>query len=370
MVATGETDRADAANLNSIGVANALTVDVVTRHDIQSDQTFSGSVETGASTDVRAIDGTAITTSTAMGNSVSVINDAGMDADIAQSAADGSRVSSSAQLSVSSYAMNSVTSATASANAYQSTSYGGDNDHRLRQDSGADVTADGYVLAPTGGLGNSATILGAANGNSARIEGYYMGPDQVVDTDQDNRGDVTARAGADAGGGAVSTQIVSSANGNSVWMQNEYGYARIQGEQNNSGTVTAESSAEIGNFDIDMVSLSSEGVGNSAIISNIGSNAYMGVDQTNTGAVSTTTSLAGGEGGAALLSATSFGNAATTYICAECPVEGWGNTSQVNAATISSAVTGSMTTGNVLTGSATAIGNSATYQSITPHSGN
>jgi hypothetical protein len=369
VVAEGETDQANSATLSAIGTANALTVDVVERHDIDSEQTFSGSVDARAETRARIIDGTAITTSSAMGNAASVINDNGMDADMEQTALDGSGVSSTARLDVGSYAISSVTSATASANAYDAVSYGSDNTHLLRQDSGADVTADAYVLAPTAGLGHAATVLGAANGNSAQIQGYYLGPSQVVDVDQDNRGDVTGRASVDTGGGAVSTTAIASANGNSVWMQNENGYTRIQGEQDNSGAVTAESDVAVGDFDVDLFSVSSEGVGNSAIISNIGSNAYMGVEQTNTGAVTATANFDGGAGGSALVSATAFGNAATTYVCSECPVTAQGNTSQVNSATIRSAVTGRMTTGGVLSGSATAIGNSATYQTVNPHGG-
>lgn len=369
VAAEGETDTANSATLSAIGSANALTVDVVERHDITSEQTFSGSVDARAETRARIIDGTAITTSSAMGNAASVIDDNGMDAAIEQTALDGSSVSASARLEVGSYAISSVTSATASANAYDATSYGGDNTHLLRQDSGAEVTADAYVLAPTGGLGYAATVLGAANGNSAQVQGYYLYPSQVVDVDQDNRGDVTGRARVETGGGAVSTNIVASANGNSVWMQNENGYARIQGEQDNSGAVTAESEALVGDFDVDLFSVSSEGVGNSAILSNIGSNAYMGVDQTNTGAVNATANFDGEAGGSALVSATAFGNAATTYVCSECPVTAQGATNQLNSAAIGSTVTGRMTSGGVLSGAATAIGNSATYQTVNPYGG-
>jgi hypothetical protein len=188
-----------------------------------------------------------------------VINDNGMDAQIDQTALDGSTVSATAELEIGSYAISSVTSATASANAYDAVSYGGENNHALRQDSGADVSADSYVLAPTGGLGYAATVLGAANGNSAQIQGYYMGPDQIADIDQDNRGSISARARAESGGGAVSETVTASANGNSVWMQNENGYAHIQGTQDNSGTVTADAYAQAGDFDIDLVAVSSEG---------------------------------------------------------------------------------------------------------------
>ncbi|WP_417497945.1 holdfast anchor protein HfaD [Maricaulis sp.] len=368
VIANGDTPEAHTATMTAIGMANAVTGDFATAHDVDSEQTFSGSVATSATTTAGIIHGTAITTSSAIGNSASLINDETMDATASQTALDGSSVSSTARLNVSNYAMSSVTTATASANAYGSVSYGGDNTLDLRQDSGADVSADSYVLANGGGLGWSASTVAAANGNSASIEGYYMYPSHIVDLDQDNRGNVGASASLEAGGGAEETQIIASANGNSAWMQNENGYAHMQGSQDNAGQVDAEASADIGNFDIDVVTLSAEGVGNSAVISNIGADAFMGLDQTNDGAVNAATTFTGGAGGVALASATAFGNAATTYVCSECPVTAYGNMNQTNNAAISSVVTGQMTSGSMLSGTATAIGNSATFQSINPYS--
>ncbi|WP_417483582.1 holdfast anchor protein HfaD [Maricaulis sp.] len=368
VVANGETPEANTATMTAIGMANALTGDFATAHDVDSDQTFSGSVATSASTNAGIIHGTAITTASAIGNSASLINDETMDVTATQTALDGSSVSSNARLDISNYAMSSVTTATASANAYGAVSYGGDNTLDLRQDSGADVSADSYVLADGAGLGWTASSVAAANGNSASIEGYYMYPSQIVDLDQDNRGSVRASASLEAGGGGEETQVIASANGNSAWMQNENGYAHMQGSQDNAGQVDAEASAEIGNFDIDVVTLSAEGVGNSAIISNIGADAYMGLDQTNDGAVNAMTTFTGGAGGVALGSATAFGNAATTYVCSECGATAYGNLNQTNNSAITSTVTGHMTSGTVLSGTATAIGNSATFQSINPYS--
>ena len=71
-----------------------------------------------------------------------------------------------------------------------------------------------------------------------------------------------------------------------------------------------------------------------------------------------------------LAAATAFGNAATTYVCSECAVTAYGNTNQTNNSAVNAYVTGRMNTGGAMSGTATAIGNSATYQSITPDSGN
>jgi hypothetical protein len=366
VIATGETEQANSAYLTAIGMANAATVDLISPHDVSNDQVFSGDVSTHAETTATIIDGSAITTSTSMGNSASIIVDDGMDTTSTQSALDGSTVASTAQLNVNSYAISSITTAASAANALESIAYGGETNLDLRQDSGADVSADAFVLAPTAGLGWSASVLGAANGNSVSVEGY-TGPSQIVDIDQDNRGDVRGTARIDAGGTAISTQVVASANGNAARMQNEYGYAHMQGEQDNSGQVDADAEVIVGNFDADLLTISSEGVGNSAVISNIGADAFMGLDQTNNGAVNARAGLDGNAGGNVLMSATAFGNAATTYICSECPVTAYGDTNQTNNAAISSNVTGLMTTGSILSGTATAIGNSSTYQTVNPH---
>jgi len=365
---TGTTVEADTASLTAIGAANALTVDVITPHDVTSTQDFSGSVATSATTTATRIDGTALTTSSAMGNAASIIVDDGMDVLSTQTAQDGSDVSSEATLNVNSYAIRSVTTASASANAIETIAYGGANDLDLRQSSGANVTANANVNAQTAGLGWASTTLSAANGNSIAAQGFDASS-QIMDVDQDNAGNVTATTRIDAGGTAVVGQAIASANGNAARIENENGYAHMQGEQDNSGEITADSEILVGNFDIDILTISSEGVGNSAVISNIGADAYMGLDQTNTGGVNARANFDGNEGGSALVSATAFGNAATTYICSECPVTAWGRTNQVNSATISSVVTGQMTTGGTLSGTATAIGNSATYQTVNPYTG-
>lgn len=364
---TAETSVGQAASamMTAIGHANALTVDVLTPHDIENTQTFSGSVVGRATTNAQMIDGAAITTSTMFGNSAVVIVDNGMDVTSEQNALDGAQVRSTAQHSLTSYGITSVTTAGASANAWESTAYAGEANLDLRQDSGASVTADAYVIAPTAGLGVSSTTVAAANGNSAMITGYDAAS-QVVDVDQNNRGDVTGLVRVDAGGGSEMTNATASANGNNVRIENQEAYAHLQGQQSNGGEVLADSEILVGNFDVDLMTVAAEGVGNSAVLSNIGSNSYMGLDQTNAANVTARANFEGDAGGVALLSATAFGNAATSYICSECPVTAYGAMNQTNSATISSVVTGQMTTGGMITGTATAIGNSSTYQTTNP----
>ena len=63
-------DTGDAGNatLASAAMGNALEVDVNEPHDVSNDQTFSGSVRAESETTLVSLDGTAITSATAMGN--------------------------------------------------------------------------------------------------------------------------------------------------------------------------------------------------------------------------------------------------------------------------------------------------------------
>lgn len=361
-----EGDATPSATASSAGTGNALTVDVIEPHDVESRQEFSGSVEAEAVSRARAVDGAAITTASAIGNGATLLADDDLSLDSEQVAADGSSVSATAGLEIDDYAVTSVTAASASANAVDSITYGGDTELDLRQDSGADVTADAYIAARTGGIGEAATLASTASGNTASAQGYYQGPSQVVSVDQDNRGDILARARIEAGGGGVITTAVAQANGNTAQIQNEDAYAHLQGEQDNVGEVRAVANAEIGNFDVDVVTLSSEGVGNSALISNFGSDIFMGPDQTNNGGVSAVTRIRGDQGGVGIGNATAFGNAATGYICSECPVTATGDMNQVNSAAISARTTVSTNSSTALIGSAFAVGNSATFESVRP----
>lgn len=366
VVVSGEADQADSTTITAVGLGNAVTVDVVDQHDVYSSQEFGGDVEADASVHARQIDGTSYTTSVAMGNTMDLLNDNGLDVNAVQLAEDGSSVTARSSYEVDSYGMVSVTTATAAANAIESIAYGGENEFDIYQDSGADVTADAEALSPNGGLGNSATVAAIASGNSTRFEGYYMAPDQAMDLDQNNRGDVAARSRMEAGGGAVVATAATQAAGNTAQVQNEMGEITMTGDQDNSGNVDAETDVVVGNFDIDFFAVSSDGVGNSLIISNIGQNVTTGVDQVNTGDVNATTNFTGGAGGQIYGAANAFGNAQTTYICSECPVDVGSNNTQVNGGDINAAINASMQSGSMLVGSASAVGNTATYTTVTP----
>ena len=366
VVVQGQSEQAETVELIAAGMANALTVDVVEPHDVENDQVFSGDVSAKAVATTTELDGSALVSATAVGNGATLIADSDLSMTSDQEALDGSTVAARARLENDSYAMISTTVASASANAVDTLTYGGETELSLRQDSGADVSADSYVAAPSGGLGWTATAASIASANTIGAQGYDQGPSQILDINQDSRGDVAATTRINAGGGGEMTIATAQANGNTARIQNEYAYGHMQGEQDNEGAVTATADVSIPHFDVDILTVSAEGVGNSALISNVGSNIYLGLDQTNNGAVAATANISGEDGGVGIANTTAFGNAATGYICSECPVTATGDMRQTNTADIRARTTITTNTGQLI-GSAFAAGNSASYQTTTPN---
>ena len=111
---------------------------------------------------------------------------------------------------------------------------------------------------------------------------------------------------------------------------------------------------------------SSYGVGNSALISNVGSDTAIYANQTNDGTVGSQASFSGQSwvGGTGMVSATSIGNAATATVCNYCSDAAvGGRINQTNNGQVYAYGQATSVYGNGIYGSATAIGNSATLQS-------
>ncbi len=360
-------DTGDAGNatLATAAMGNALEVDVNEAHDVSNDQTFSGNVRAEAETSLHHIDGTAITAASATGNAAYLDFEDDSDIVSTQTAADGSTVSAAATLNVASYAMSSITASQAAANAVEINAETASIQGDFVQDSGADVTATTILNAPTGGLGWTAAGAAAAVGNNIQTTGFDA--DQILDVDQTNRGRIRADMQVEAGGGSEFMTVAAQAQGNGVDLNNQWGYAHIQGQQTNDGEVEANTNVVISDFDIDSIIVSSEGIGNSALLSNQGADTYMGVTQANNANVRATTRFEGGVGGEVTGSAAAYGNAATSYVCSNCPgVEARGNVNQTNSGNVTSTFQTTYQSGWGVMGSATAVGNSATFVSERP----
>lgn len=351
--------------LNAVGMGNALDVQTQTGHDVNSTQQFDGFVTSTAETNAVAIDGTAITSSGGYGNSAIIEVDGDSDISVNQSVSDGSSVFSSAMLRLDSYAVGNITAATSAANAVETIGAYGGIQGSIQQDSGATVESRALVEARTAGLGEFSVTAATASGNAIRSQGNESSV--ILSTAQSNWGAIRASARVNAGGGGVFTTVAAQAQGNGLDVATEWAYGDVRGTQDNSGETDAEANINIGNFDEDSIIASSESIGNSAIITNLGTDTFMGLDQTNSGNSRATTRFDGGFGGEVIGSASAYGNAATSWGCQSCPdTTTRGEINQTNSGAVNATFQSQYISGWGTTGSATAIGNSATFVTQDP----
>lgn len=167
---------------------------------------------------------------------------------------------------------------------------------------------------------------------------------------------------------ASDVSATSTAAANSYTLMNEFGYATLGRDesplyQGNDASVSAENEIETVSFH-GYANASSYGVGNSALIGNVGSDTGLFANQENWGNVSATASLSGSSytGGTGVVHSTAIGNAATATLCNMCG-DGvlQGSVNQVNGGSMyATSSVYSSNAGNIY-GSATAVGNSASF---------
>ncbi len=256
---------------------------------------------------------------------------------------------------------------TASANVSVSGSEFGDNKAFQSQSMTGTVTAStsASVCCTT----SSGTFATTAAGNSASSTGWtstsYMGAVQTTGQDAAIRADssVYMQAGTNVTGSA-------SAAGNSVALANEWGFASLGRKgsevfQGNLASVAATSSVELDHWSGTSSSVA-YGVGNSAMVSNIGSDTHLNAIQNNYGDVGATAYFAGQAwtGGTGGSTAIAIGNAASAFLCNTCG-DGVlaGTTRQSNYGSTTATSTTYVPYSGGVVSSATAIGNSASYTS-------
>lgn len=223
----------------------------------------------------------------------------------------------------------------------------------------ADMCCDGYYAS-------FATTAGA---NATSATGYT--------STSTNRARQTTAAGSSVQASTdvymndgTNVSAVTSAFGNSATVHNEWGYATLgqEGapvEQLNGADIEAQSYVTLDHWS-GYATSSAYGVGNSALISNVGSDTAIYADQTNDGTVGSQASFTGQSwtGGTGMVSATSIGNAATATVCNYCSDAAvGGRINQTNNGQVYAYGRAASTYGNAIYGSATAIGNAATLQS-------
>lgn len=326
---------------------------------MSSSQVTNGT--TSATTDIAADSVWGLSTgfATAQGNALTVDAADGLELEAQQTAGAGASVSALSALRLNTYGGNTAQSAMATANAAEVMGTG-NMPLDVRQSSQADVDARSQIEAEEV---ETALATAQSAGNSLTVTGYEANIIALID--QENSGNVRSTVDADIAAANWGVTAVTEAAGNTASSQNDWGYGHLQGSQTNSGEVRATTTLAVGTFGDGPVVGSAHAVGNNALVSNIGADAYSGVMQNNSGAVTGQVSMQLGTGMAAYGTSSAIGNAQSAYICANCPVNLNAPVNQVNSGTISS-ITQMRANGYVggMTGTATAVGNVSTFSTI------
>ena len=359
--ATGASAAATATG--NITTANSLDNDL----DFDAAQQQNGEVRAASSISGDNVFGSpARTITTAYGNSASSSTTNGTDFSTVTQTSNSDVDASSAITLLEVGDVEMTTTASANVNQYQTEN--GTNRGYQVQTGNANVTATNE--AQIGFVANSGAIGATATGNSVASYGStttsYNGAQQIM-ADGTRVASVSNAEISDGTNVAVS----ATSAGNNMKVENEFGYATLGRDvsnlyQENSADIDADSSLTLTEW-AGVSGSTSYGVGNSALISNVGSDTGMYAIQQNNGDVATLATFEGGSnGGVGYASSTSIGNAATASLCHSCgsnPILS-GKTAQLNNANITSSAYASTGHDGYISGSATAIGNSATYQSF------
>jgi hypothetical protein len=361
-----------AVNANTLGVGNTMTAATQNRDmNVTSTQTLRGKVGGFNDVAVERARGLTLSTAVAQGNAAQVQGDRAHVRTVAQQfARDGTLVAAASRVDVGS-SDTVVSAAQAAANNFAIVTTNGASTSLTGQYSDARVEAHSVVTACCNNesltssalaAGNSLSIAGAGSTVYAALEQKNYGP---VRADSTVTVGIAPRPGV-AVGAATNVTSAAAAAGNVVTLNNQWGYAQMDGYQENVGAISANSRVTLGDWRGFAVS-GANAIGNSAILSNIGSDATMSMVQNNYGAVSSFASLNGSssQGGVGMASSHAVGNAITAYACPGCTVGGGvkleGYTQQYNYAPVSAVTSINVGTAGAIVGSATAVGNSASF---------
>lgn len=309
---------------------------------------------------------TAIATTTAYGNAVTGGTTYGTNYTWAKEQVASGNISASSDIELLGGAM--ITSATtAMANISSTNTDFGNNYADQYQYSAANVeaTTDADMCCD----GYAATFVTTAGANATSSTGYtttsYNRALQATEAATTVRGvtDVYMNDG-------TNVTAATTSFGNSATVQNEWGYATLgqQGAptvQQNAAEIDAQTYVTLDHWS-GYATASASGVGNSALISNVGSDTVIYADQTNDGTVGAQASFTGQSwtGGTGVVTASAIGNAATATVCNYCSDGAvGGQINQTNSGSVYATGSAHTAYGGAVYGSATAVGNSATLQS-------
>ncbi len=235
---------------------------------------------------------------------------------------------------------------------------GGSATMTVNQSNQATVIANGG--AELNYTGDQGIFTAVTTGNNVTGTGTN-GTTTALAITQSNTGSVTQAAQfTDIGNGQT---IVGSANAiaNNVSITNENNPLNVTTNQNNTSYVLGLSEASV--YEFGSATASASGVGNSAVVGNVGGDLTLNNNQVNTGGgIEALSSFSGNNGYDANASATAMGNAVTGYACSTCKSKVTVTNRQTSSADVSATSTLTVASQNrSVTGVSTAIGNTATF---------
>lgn len=267
----------------------------------------------------------------------------------------------------SGYAYNAATSAAASNNTAAVSAGNAELRLLMNQESVGSVNASSEMDAD---IVEDQAVSGAiASANNLSVGGETATVLNATRQDASG-GSATARSDLYAGY-ATDASGNATANANSATIDNQWGYVNAAIEQNSTATVSADSYVTLGGDFSGFGSAGAYGVGNQALVSNVGSDTVMDVAQSNGGDVYANAALAADGGTMGLASSAAYGNSVTGSLCTQCDASGavpglYASSSQVNDGNVYSSSTIRTSGAGTVGATSTAVGNAATYSARPP----
>jgi hypothetical protein len=342
-------------NIASVGVSNGPT-------NVTSNQEMMGATTAKARSEVATINGASVTTAYAVSNGLAAGAVRGnVTANARQVTGTNAPTTANAFGSGMLNGANTLgaVGATASANVANLGANRGDVTGNLTQESNSNVSANSKgEFCCNNGSAQSGAVASANNatytGTTTTMRAYA--------TQRSNGEAVTAVSDLWTGGNANVVVGGSTANGNAMTVVNEWGWQDMRATQSNQSNIMSQSWVTVNNANA--AASNAFGVGNTAVISGVGSDMRLNFNQSNNGRVQAWSALSANGGvGTGVVTATAIGNASSAFLCTQCGDGAMtGGGVQVNNARVEAVGTLIAPNATNVSGAASAFGNVATYQ--------
>lgn len=328
--------------------------------DVRSNQTANGDVTADTRLNVASNSGavTSITT-TAVGNSGEVGVTGGVLSGVLTQTTGATAIAGLSHIEAPHAEAGDVDTTTqAQGNSHIVTVSAGVAGVRVNQSNAAQVTTNG------GGVYGLVTGTAQFQANTMANDITYVGDQGSgtrLATSQQNNAALTQAAQFTAFGQVQDGKTIASAAGNNLDAVNEGFLLDATVDQRNHAYVRAQAETSAASFGA--VAAQANGVGNSAIVGDIGGELVLDNTQVNDGGgIDVLASTTGGDGYDAYSTATAAGNSVTGYACSECSGKITIGNNQTNSADVGANATTTINgVARSVTGISNAVGNTATY---------